>query len=139
MVVALLLALGSCWGPQGTTAIRAVWVERPCNEFDVAVANDPDPPRPQPEFPHILGVTVFGKAMDLYTTADCIQRGCIEVNKLQPTPEHRYALGAATSVLVAVGCYELEKRDRRFRWVKWGYLALHVGFAINNEVQAHKR
>jgi len=95
-------------------------------------------PAQPPDFPRILGITVLGKALDLYTTADCIQRGCTEANKLQPTPEHRFALGAATSVLVAVGCYELEKRDRRFRWAKWGYLVLHVGFAINNEWQAHQ-
>jgi hypothetical protein len=89
----------------------------------------------QPEFPRILAITVSGKSLDLYTGSRCFETGACVEKGLIKSAEGRIAVGYGTSVLAAYGCYELEKRDKKFRWVKWGYLAMHLGFAIHNEIE----
>lgn len=53
----------------------------------------------------------IGKAVDLYTTAWCVDTpGCVEANKLQPTAEHRFALGLVEVVAITGACVAVEQR-----------------------------
>lgn len=103
-------------------------------------------------FPHALAWSVVPKSLDLYSTAYCLGHNptCREANPLQPDIESRAALGAATSVLVALVTYELENRadmrdpmSGRTRWwariPRYAYAAIHVGLAIHNIRNARAR
>lgn len=102
-------------------------------------------------FPRALVWGVVPKAFDLYTTAVCIERNprCRELNPLQPSAEHRAALGLAVSVVAAEGFYYMESerglrlwpmRVRvRSRIPRYLWAAAHIGLGVHNLVQARRK
>lgn len=145
MIGALLLSLATCWGPQGTTAIKAAWVTRECNDFDAAVAKDPvDILVEDRALIHGLVMDTAriggGAALDLYATAYCMQKGCKETNPLGFNAEARVALKAGLAIGGILACHEMRRHGHpnRAKWVGRALLAMQVGFAVNNVVQARR-